>query len=1731
MGLTSLFLAVVLTITGVAVYLRPVQAAGNTLDGITEIVSQNNASNKFNILEIVPDTAATKTVTDGLSACTVSVPMGTLGWLISGNEPVNVGNVLSQFDTTDERTDFMNGMKFALSSDITTDAAKPNSKPLFYTDYAERLEDMTDLGVLSAANGWTRLPSASVNRLTGISMNFTVSDDGTPSGNYVKRYYTVSPDGTSDNSAADYFNGDMAGTGVFVSADSAGDFDPRFTMDTSDKALGTYDVIFSATKARKAGFFVNNAGAGFKAGVSWDDAAYKDGSYVYTLSDNQYVFAGVLREVSGNVTVSRNEIIIARAESFHSMIFRAAGNVSEISGNEIKDAADPNTVSGDKNNGSQMSGNAADAQVSGNAKAASASINAASANDIAVSTDMLSEDALEAAGASENAVSDDSTYYLLGFEYTDSAADGTQLYQVKKYQKAVSGDYAVKTADPLAPNLMRTGTVAAVSDDASAGIRYTYSPGLGNYSADVCPGYKLYEQGAGIYYRGGFKNNDWFKQYVFDRTSDAEYRKLYITVTTVKASAVTVADVNNADLIYLSDTGSTMLPYQDADYEKYGVYDDLTQDVFRTILYNITVRNRPVMMDESLYEHRTAGGTFMDMLATALMADDVAAAYNTYKSSGNMNSITLKTDTDKTFVNKSVYVFKNVNDLTHNTIVNGNLAAKISETQGFTDITDQIANENKSRAKKDQIISAVNEGTAIRYIICYAQENLSEVKGDLNVLEIEPTDLSAAGTPYEDPKGSSVTLAYDLSVSTNSDANNPESWLLYTKHDGSDTSSKELLHTYGNINITAMSVQEYIGKVTDLNAAYDMIFIGDDTSGMNHKTPTDLTSATIYNDSNMNGLIYSNIGDVVKVNTLLSNGTGNTAGFRYSGNDIKRSDAGIDKSGNPDEESYRYNLIGYAKSGYPIVIANSLLSGSGVNTKTVDKNSNMYALLNALWTGSDYHVYKATSSGKSDRSVQNNAKDFAKAINESKLQLSVTSPTDTRTVLNANADGTYTVKVKFTVADMGDVSYTASLYMDQNADGKYSSLEKLDRTVLYDEDAGAALDSTAALTPGRTYSISRVLDGSYAGVIPWKLVVQENDNIYRRDSAVGYFTINKTDKEALNVLQIMTATTAKDNEHLNIQKKMSDQPYAGDATAKGSYSEMGYYLNNVPDFKLNVTSVSSDLMINNTNNMVSGNNAASLTADDYERFYEKYDMVIVGFADTYQWGNSTTTKTQSALAAEGLLEYIAKGYSVLFSHDCTSYNNDPNSSKWGYDLNQYLRDAVGMNRYGVKTKAQDLRNSNPYVNILLSGQEKYNENAYVPNSKKKSLNGSVDQGMTYYILGMNGDAYDKGGNLKVGRTPYYEGYSQTSSVLNSAGNTFFYSRMAYYATDTNMTSTKVTKVNDGQITEYPYKLSDSFNVNGTHPQYYQLNLNIDDDDDYESDVVVWYCLGEETGSNNTLLFKNSKNDVLNNYFIYSKGNVTYTGQGHKAFDAAYDSMASATATSGAADAEESRLLVNTIIAAYSAGVRNPKGYAHETPELTSRRIDSTVIPYDQQIQNQLYAEAPAENTPSGNNVKEFPGLSENAGAYPMEAYFEGVDLNVPAGGKKIYASFYYEDEKNGTYDKDLDMKLSPVTLLSEPADAVTGAALTGNNTDGYVIFDSRTGAEDHDMVRISFDMQNIIKTQNTAITGSPVSNHPEIVMKLKSSLWKHQTNVDSAKIDVTGKGVLKLLRAQLFNLK
>ncbi|MGL5530407.1 MAG: DUF5057 domain-containing protein, partial [Culicoidibacterales bacterium] len=159
------------------------------------------------------------------------------------------------------------------------------------------------------------------------------------------------------------------------------------------------------------------------------------------------------------------------------------------------------------------------------------------------------------------------------------------------------------------------------------------------------------------------------------------------------------------------------------------------------------------------------------------------------------------------------------------------------------------------------------------------------------------------------------------------------------------------------------------------------------------------------------------------------------------------------------------------------------------------------------------------------------------------------------------------------------------------------------------------------------------------------------------------------------------------------------------------------------------------------------------------------------------------------------------------------------------------------------------------------------------------------------------------------------------------------------------------QTNGGQITTFPFELESqtTFNVANTHNQWFQLNLE-------DETVVPWY----------NLITSANKYDSKNNYYTYSKGNLTYSGTGHgNGFTTA-----------------ELRLFVNTIVKA-ERGANHAPVITTDLSEMTeiaapaandlSFNVSATDIDNDQvqlevKLDNQVVQSIPLQNSGTNNQV-------------------------------------------------------------------------------------------------------------------------------------------------------------------
>ena len=800
---------------------------------------------------------------------------------------------------------------------------------------------------------------------------------------------------------------------------------------------------------------------------------------------------------------------------------------------------------------------------------------------------------------------------------------------------------------------------------------------------------------------------------------------------------------------------------------------------------------------------------------------------------------------------------------------------------------------------------------------------------------------------------------------------------------------------------------------------------------------------TVYNDINMNGLIYSNVGDIYKDHdsgTLFMGGLLDTD-YVKKGSKFNNIEAYKDADPNSDSIKLNYKpnlaewdyhngsvyenktytgdinfrfpgnditeeklrkLKEYIESGYPIVFADGFVNRNGgnitVNDFKIDNSSRMYELV-------EYAIKFRQDNPSKNNVIFEGANESLDGVELNSLITNINLPKPEilleeqhyekdidipERITDYTRIDNRTLEINFKLLNKGfesdNTKFKLSLYVDSNFDGKLSGTREIVDRLYYDIFKDNVIykgDLTASSTSW--YKVSYKLPKNYVGVIPWKLKVEykSGNGLKRYANVTGMGYVKRTgEKQKIKVLQIKSTEYIKS--HLN-------QIYAGQADfykynasikfftkaerdtvlsywdngvgvpankmvdgvpqqfyqtrttfdmGKGKNSTFNELLSKVDDFDIDIDSIGAYDYIDKYDKWCQKNKNEGKNKRPEEFFDEfpikagetkQYDMLVLGFADAFQLPNVKD-------CLEPIQGYIDDGKPVLFSHDCTSLTNYRGASHWNYDFNRMIRGQVGLDRYGVLNNwalrvgtgsnqndsatsynavdyptikantSENAMKSSELYNIAKSNAERDKNDkkdiAYIPRSNKTKIAKEV-QGLTY-------------GNLILS-TWIKNGHNYTQKTLLKGMTAFKDSKRAE-------------QINQGQITTYPFKIKEVLDIALTHFQPYQLDLNEDEDKDGESDLIVWYTLmsSREEADNPSHAYNMNPRDVRNNYYIYTKGNITYSGVGH----------------SKVTDREEMKLYINTLIAAYKAAMIPPSIKFKETGASDAAEKTVSYISYD-----------------------------------------------------------------------------------------------------------------------------------------------------------------------------------------
>ena len=1085
-----------------------------------------------------------------------------------------------------------------------------------------------------------------------------------------------------------------------------------------------------------------------------------------------------------------------------------------------------------------------------------------------------------------------------------------------------------------------------------------------------------------IYYKGGFKNNNWFKNGVFNQDNSlSEDNDIYINVDSYTPDMFSNLNVTDVDLLYLNGSASNLAG---SDVASYNADNDLTWDEVISVVKwaNMPGFYMPVIVDYSIFNGTVnANSTNVQKLAALLCAtnyDELNLDEQTNPGTFDWSKLKFVSDSDNHYIKGNVYVIPG--DSTDNVpfIFRDFTSAFLQRTDnadnfynnysgiGFGEIAELINQENLIRQTENNAGKNyeyydldISKAIAIEYAICYSSKRSLAIDDTLNILDIEPCTPNAS---------SNTILKYD----------DVKNWL------GNSAPASD------KVDITTMSTAEFIGKIEDLNK-YDIIYFGlcSDRFNMENGIP-------VYNDTHMNGMYYTNIGDLVvilpdpvpdpnahDISENLRNGHVGLLNNDYNSDKTGLNYTTISTpvtyetlhtyrgSGNDITDEKINKLEAFIKAGNPVILHDSLINtDNSINSNIVDNSSKIYDFFKDNISSS---YVMSSSQARTNSATLNNYLTISKPRIIYQENGQKAQGVDLR---NSNWDGfAYTeydyiqldsniIKLEFNIDNSGGVDVNAlfgiKLVLDSNADGKFSiTQESIAGNEIRLYQNGVIIEPKHRVNNDKEeyyyevpsgsqykYELAYTLPESYVGIIPWKLVVSQSTNEYRYDSVQGYFyrPRSESNREKIKILQINT-------ENLSVGSTYNMQE---------EYNKDSWFrrlINQVNDYELDIRTVSAADYEQNYRKIDPDNPVKEAG----KIYLEDYDMLILGFGDCYD-----ITDVNGCVV--GIKEYIEAGNPILFTHDTTSFFNDDTrtvkktNSKyiWGYDFNKIVRGVVGMDRYGVLTNEyikkgnsiDILTNTEEYNNAVSTSKADSKDIAYLPGSNKQIITRQC-QGFT------NLDLNNRQNKTYTSRTFYkglwtgYNGQTETDYGYNGSWD---------------VNGWNISQVNAGQITNYPFKLPTSFITNLTHMQYYQLDLNQDADADGESDIVVWYTLGNE----NSKYYNFSLKDVRNNYYIYTMGNVTYSGVGHSSISS---------------KSYEQALYINTMIAAYNAGVRAPSIELKENDSIDSPKLGTVYVSVDDVLNQQIEGE---------NAVK--------------TVYFKVTDTNYIRynHNKNVYSDFYVE---------------------------------------------------------------------------------------------------------------------------
>ena len=753
--------------------------ANVAFNGISDIVSSHGKDKPFNIVEVVPDKK-----------------MASIGYLIDGQEPDDWFGTLSKMSDKDgagvkNRSAYMEGLKTKLAP-ITTEK-KDNTKPLYYEPYEE--------SYVSQGDDWTELALVDMDRInkgtTGYKMTeqaegdykfntdyqLAVNEEGLPTGHYrqnVDHYvFMQGEDETEDGSNTETENGNQ-----IKAPGKRGYYSVAFTAVKLPDGMTNTQYLVPSDNSQKADGNTDSSTDNTPDTGTADDTVEKH--VVYAIKSS---YAIVSDESMQTIAKYDPKAYIYRTDNSDTTSpYKFVARADRMAG--LPDGSKPDY-------------------------------------------EKYTYYTVEMEYVPADKITDDETYYEVNtevpieFNYDETGEYGAVLDSQNPYEKIDDGTPDNQSAD-------NTGKVILTDTDGYFDIvkdsqTYTYvGKGKGDYImvADKNGSLDYPVNTTHIYYKGGFKNNNWFRNGVFNQEgkpgNDDKTAYMTFKVKTVTPKELEQIDVSTIDLLYLSGSKSILSKDLGDDAAKYNADNDISWDKVKQIVQRVHQSGimMPVIVDNGIVWASSSAdySSNIKKLAGLLSCNNFSSLNFTKDSADNFinwndNKVITYYKVDSStrthgyvvgneyVIPRNYYPDKDVpfvlrDDFASAFIENEDETQFVNaaKNENFDEIAEYINSENTSRKNENNTLGQekyeyfekkISKAIVLSYIISYSDKrDVAKPMDELNILDIEP-GMNTGSVPG---------IISDLKK-------NLKSWL------GSNCPAED------KINITCVNSSEFIGRI------------------------------------------------------------------------------------------------------------------------------------------------------------------------------------------------------------------------------------------------------------------------------------------------------------------------------------------------------------------------------------------------------------------------------------------------------------------------------------------------------------------------------------------------------------------------------------------------------------------------------------------------------------------------------------------------------------------------------------------------------------------------------------------------------------------------------------------------------------------------------------------------------------------------------------------------------